>query len=53
MQTININGTEYKVIGVKDIAGKPDRKELKLQRLNGRRFYFVVAYENGAMGEVV
>mgnify|MGYP000019680815 CR=1 FL=1 len=53
MNTIEINGTTYNLIGAKEITGKPGRKELKLQRPNGRRFYFVVAYENGSMSEVV
>ena len=53
MNTIEINGTTYNLISAKNIAGKPGRKELKLQRPNGRRFYFAVMYENGAIGEAV
>ena len=53
MNTIQINGTTYNVIGSKEVAGKPGRKELKLQRPNGRRFYCAVVYENGAIGEAV
>ena len=44
MNTIQINGITYNLISANEIAGKPGRKELKLQRLNGRRFYFVVVY---------
>jgi len=53
MNTIKINDITYNIISVNEIAGKPGRKELKLQRLNGRRFYFVVVYENGTMSAVV
>lgn len=53
MKTIQINGTTYNVIGSKEVTGKPGRKELKLQRQNGRRFYFAVVYENGAISEAV
>ena len=53
MNSIEINGVTYNLIGSKSIASKPGRKELKLQRPNGRRFYFAVMYENGVIGEVV
>jgi hypothetical protein len=53
MTTIQINGITYNLIGAKEVAGKPGRKELKLQRPNGRRFYFAVQYENGAISEAV
>jgi hypothetical protein len=53
MNTIEINGITYNLIGVKAVTGKPGRKELKLQRPNGRRCYFAVVYENGTMSEVV
>ncbi len=53
MQTIQIDGITYNLISEKEITGKPGRKELKLKRPNGRRFYFVVVYENGDMSGVV
>ena len=53
MNTIQISGVTYNLIAATEIAGKPGRKELKLQRPNGRRFYFAVVYENGTMSEVV
>lgn len=53
MQTIEISGIIYNVISVTVVAGKPGRKELKLQRPNGRRAYFAVVYENGAISEAV
>jgi len=53
MSTIQIAGIAYNVISSQEIAGKPGRREFKLQRPNGRRFYFVVQYENGTMSEVV
>lgn len=53
MNTIEISGITYNLIGSKNIASKPGRKELKLQRPNGRRIYFAVMYENGIIGEVV
>ena len=46
-----INGTMYKLISSKILPN--GRTELKLQRPNGRRFYFAVVYENGAISEVV
>ena len=52
MATIEISGITYNLISAKEIAGKQGRKELKLQRPNGRRFYFAVVYENGAVSEV-
>lgn len=53
MNTIEINGTTYNLISAVEVTGKPGRKELKLQKPNGRRFYFAVVYENGSMSEVV
>ena len=54
MTTININGTEFNLISVKAFEHKGEqRKELKLQKPNGRRFYFAVLYANGSMSEVV
>lgn len=53
MATIEINGITYNLISASPIAGKPGRKELKLQRPKGRRYYFAVVYENGLMSEVV
>jgi hypothetical protein len=51
MTTIQISGITYNVIGSKEI--KAGRTELKLQRPNGRRFYFAVVYENGTVSEAV
>ena len=53
MTTINISGITYNLISASEIAGRPGRKELKLQRPNGRRFYFAVQYENGSISEAV
>lgn len=49
--TIQIGGITYSVIGSKAIQA--GRTELKLRRPNGRRFYFAVVYENGAVSEAV
>ena len=51
MNTIEISGITYNLISTKEI--RAGRTELKLQRPNGRRFYFAVVYENGTMSEVV
>lgn len=51
MAIIELKGITYKVISTTEL--KNGRKELKLQRINGRRIYFVVVYENGSMSEVV
>ncbi len=48
---MNINGITYNLISTKHLIN--GRTELKLQRPNGRRFYFAVVYENGATSEVV
>lgn len=48
---VNINGIDYKVVSTQEVGN--GRKELKLQRPNGRRFYFAVVYENGAISEAV
>lgn len=53
MTIINISGITYNLISVATISGYPGRKELKLQRQNGRRFYFAVQYENGSISEAV
>jgi len=50
---ISIDGVTYCVVGVMNVAGKPGRSELKLQRPNGRRFYFAVVYENGSTSKPV
>lgn len=50
-QQIQISGVTYNVIGAKAINN--GRTELKLQRPAGRRFYFAVVYENGAVSEAV
>lgn len=51
MNQIEINGVTYNIIS--EVTIKAGRVELKMKRPNGRRFYFVVKYENGAMSEVV
>ena len=51
---IEINGIAYNVISTKSFIHKgEDRKELKMQKLNGRKFFYVVVYANGSMSEVV
>lgn len=51
MNTITISGITYNIIGTKTI--RAGRTELKLQRPAGRRVYFAVVYENGAVSEAV
>lgn len=51
MNTIEISGITYNVIGSKAIGS--GRIELSMKRPNGRRVYFAVVYENGAVSEVV
>ena len=51
MTTINISGITYNVIGSKAIGN--GRTELSLRRPAGRRVYFAVVYENGAVSEAV
>lgn len=53
-KTIEISGITYNVIGAKEFEHKgATRTELKLQRKNGRRFYFATVYENGTISEAV
>jgi hypothetical protein len=47
---MNIDGITYNLISSKIIG---QNVEHKLQRPNGRRFYFVVVYPNGALSSVV
>jgi hypothetical protein len=51
MNTINISGIAYNVIGSKSMGN--GRTELTLKRPAGRRVYFAVVYENGAISEAV
>lgn len=54
MVSIEIGGIKYLVVGVKAFTHKgAERKELTLRRLNGRRTYHAVVYENGAVSEAV
>ena len=50
---IEISGIVYNVVSAKDFKhNNGSRTDLKLQRPNGRRFYFAVVYENGTISEV-
>lgn len=53
MTQIKIDGITYNLIGEKPVAGRPGRKELKLQRPKGRRYYYAVVYENGSMSAAI
>lgn len=54
MKTVESNGVTYNVIteNLFTIDGKT-RTELVLKRPKGKRLYYSVVYENGAMSEVV
>jgi hypothetical protein len=52
VNTIQISGITYEVVSIKAFGDK-GRKEMKLRRPNGRRFYFAVVYENGSISEAV
>lgn len=50
---IEINSVTYNIVGAKVFNHNgAQRTELKRQRPKGRRFYFAVVYENGAISEV-
>lgn len=51
---IEINGTTYNIVGAKEFNHKGEaRKELKLQKPAGRKFFYVVVYADGSMSGVV
>jgi hypothetical protein len=54
MTTITINGQAFQVVGVKLFTkdGK-QRTELKLRKPSGKKLFFAVVYENGAVSSAV
>lgn len=50
---MTIDGINYEVISETALAGFANRVEIKLRRLNGRRFYHAVRYEDGSLSGVV
>lgn len=54
METLKLNGIEYKVIGTRpfEVDGKK-REHLRLRRLTGEAAYCAIKYENGAISSVV
>lgn len=48
---MEINGISYAVVAQKQFAA--GRTEYTLRRINGKRLYYVVQYENGSFSEVV
>ena len=53
MKTVRIDGITYNVIATSPITSFANRYALTLQRPKGRRFYFAVRYENGAISSAI
>ena len=53
METVRIDGITYNVIATSPIKAFANRYALTLQRPKGRRFYFAVRYENGAISNAI
>lgn len=52
MENIIINGVKYEILGKKHF-GVFGRYELTLKKLNGKRLYHAVRYEDGSISEAV
>jgi hypothetical protein len=53
METIKIDGITYNVIKTAPIKEFAGRYSMTLQRPKGKRYYFAVKYENGAISSAV